>query len=127
MFAAEPPATIVGTWEIARVIPTTNTQLAPDPKATGKRFTYTAESAELNGFRVDGPEYQLETVQAADFVVAYRATLTELGVEADRVRVVTISAKGAPVSAPGATVFLAGRRRLVTVWDGVFYELRRAR
>jgi coenzyme F420-reducing hydrogenase delta subunit len=123
--AAEPPASIQGTWEITRIIPTTNVQTAPDPQASGKRFTYTAESAELAGVRVEEPEYTLTTVEAADFAVDYRAPLSELGITADRVRLVTISRKSNPVAEMGATVVLAGRRRLVTVWDGVFYELRR--
>jgi coenzyme F420-reducing hydrogenase delta subunit len=125
--AAEPPSAITGAWEIVRVIPTTNTQTAPDAKATGKRFTYAADAADLAGVRIDEPEYELETLEAADFAVEYRATLTELGVESGHIRVVRVLRKGEQVTEMGATLFLAGRRRLVTVWDGVFYELRRAR
>lgn len=127
LLAGEPPGAIGGVWEIARVIPTTNMQTAPDANATGRRFSYAADSADLAGVRIDEPEYKVERLEAADFAVAYRATLTELGVESGHIRVVTIHSKGKLVPETGATLFLAGRRRLVTVRDGVFYELRRIR
>lgn len=127
LLASEPPSAVSGAWEITRAIPTTNIQTGPDAKAVGKRFTYAADAADLAGVRVEEPEYKLKTLEAVDFAIEYRATLTELGVDAGDIRVVTLLRKGKPVTEMGATVFLAGRRRLVTVWDGVFYELRRPR
>jgi hypothetical protein len=127
ILAAEPPAAILGDWEIARVVPTTNTQVAPSPKAVGSRFSYTAAAADLAGERVEAPQYDLRREASPDFAVRYRIPVSELGVNGEHVRIVEVTKSGKPVAALGATVFLVGRRRLVTVWDGVFYEMRPAR
>jgi hypothetical protein len=126
LLGADPPAAISGTWEITRIIPTTNVQTEPDSKAIGKRFTYAAEAADLAGLQIETPVYSLRTVLAEDFAVDYRTPLSELGVEAEKIRVVEVTKSGKTAAELGTTVIIAGRRRLVTVWDGVFYEMRRA-
>ena len=124
LLAAEPPAAISGTWEITRVLPTTNTQVTPPANAAGKRFTFSAAAADLAGTMIEDPGYNLRKVTSADFAVDYRIPPAEVGVNSGEVRIVEVLKGGKPATEMGATLFLAGRRRLVTVWDGVFYELR---
>jgi hypothetical protein len=127
LLAAEPPAAVGGTWEITRVLPTTNTQVAPPPNAVGKRFTYSGAAADLAGVKIEDPQYSVRKLTSADFAVDYRIPPSELGVNSGEIRVVEVLKGGKPATEMGATLFLAGRRRLVTVWDGVFYELRPAK
>jgi hypothetical protein len=134
-FAALSPVTaqisarsIYGSWKIERVIPSSNIQTSVDDakKYVGVEIVYAGDEFRFGGEVIGHPRYKTGRMTAAVFYEQYRAQLKELGVTRGAVSTVEVlDEKGEAVLNPGAIVFVKSADLIVTVWDGVYFEVRR--
>jgi hypothetical protein len=121
-----PARTIYGSWKIKRIIPTSNIQTSADDakKYLGMEIVYSAEEFKFNGEAVEHPKYKTGRITADTFYEQYRAPLKELGVTRAAVATVEVQdAKGEAVLNPGAIVFVRSSNTIVTMWDGIYFEV----
>jgi hypothetical protein len=121
-----PARTIYGVWKIKRIIPTSNIQTSADAakKYLGMEIVYSAEKFKFNGDAVEHPKYKTGKMTADTFYEEYRAQLKELGVTRGAVATVEVQeVKGEAVLSPGAIVFIRNSNTIVTMWDGIYFEV----
>jgi hypothetical protein len=119
---------IYGRWKIKRIIPTSNIQTSVDDakKYLGMEIVYSADEFKFDGEAAAHPKYKTGNMSAATFYEEYRAQLKELGVTHGAVSTVEVQdSKGEAVLNPGALVFVRSVNTIVTVWDGIYFEVMR--
>jgi hypothetical protein len=132
-FAPLSPATaqisarsIYGRWKIKQIIPTSNIQTSADDakKYLGVEIVYSAEEFKFGSEAVAHPKYKTGKMTAGEFYEQYRAQLKELGVTRGAVSTLEVQdAKGEGVLNPGAIVFVRSANTIVTMWDGIYFEV----
>lgn len=128
LIAQIPARTIYGVWKIKRIIPTSNIQTSADDakKYLGTEIVYSAKEFKFNGEAVEHPKYKIGQVTADTFYEQYRAQLKELGVTCGTVATVEVQdAEGEAVLNPGAIVFVRSSETIITMWDGIYFEVTR--
>ena len=126
VIAQVPARAICGRWKVKRVIPTTNIQTSPDDakKYLGTEIVYAADEFKFGSEAAEHIKYKTGRMTAANFYEEYRAQLKELGVTRDWVSTIEVlDAKGDAVLNPGATVFVRNANIIVTMWDGIYFEV----
>jgi hypothetical protein len=116
---------IYGSWKIKRIIPTSNIQTSVEDakKYLGMEIVYSAEQFKFGGEAVEHPKYKTGRMTGEAFYDQYRAQLKELGVTRGAVSTIEVQdAKGDPVLNPGAIVIVRSANRIVTMWDGIYFE-----
>ena len=78
----------------------------------------------LRDERCEKPGYVEGAWTESDFLAGVRISKDQLGISADTVRTFTITCSAEKWIAPGSFLLLDGAR-LLTLWDGVFFEMRR--
>ncbi len=128
------PASITGSWRIARVIPTHNKPCWDEDRArtlVGSTLRYRQGAMIWQGGEVDIPEALSRTLSRRKFQDEYKVDLAELGIHADSVTEIDLQHEdaditGATTEVPGDTIVLAGPGRIVVSACNVFYEAVRA-
>ena len=92
----------------------------------GRAARFEAKLVEFGPERCEAPSYGPKSVEAENyFIEGFRIYPKELGITAKVVSVVEISCRGKQWDAPGSLLIIKDNDHLVTVWDGVFFELTR--
>ena len=118
---------VFGEWQVSgHLAPGVSAMSAERSDAwRGRKAAYSAARASFNNHTCSKPTYRYSEISAAEFETQFRASPQDLGIpDGESVRIVAVECDGLWV-APGATLVLGGPRRVLTLWDGVFFELRR--
>jgi len=92
----------------------------------GKGARYERSIAEFATDRCSAPTYMLKIVDADRFFTEeFRVKAASLGIPSSKIAVVEITCGGSHWIAPGSLLVVKSKERLLTVWDGVFFELAR--
>jgi hypothetical protein len=92
----------------------------------GKKAHYEETLAEFDAGRCVAPTYTVKMVDAEIFFIdEFRVRAASLGVTAKTVSVVEIACSGSSWASPGGLVVVKSKGRILTVWNGVFFELSR--
>lgn len=121
-----PPSYIYGRWTVARLIPTSNIQVAPQDlnPIIGTVATYSASRVKFGSYVVKSPKYRLRRESANQFFEEATFDPREIGIRGQSVDTITIlDGHGRPVTAPGMMLFIRGKNALVTTWDGGYFEM----
>lgn len=71
------------------------------------------------------PVYKSTRMTADEFREDFRTTLKSIGIKGDHVEVVNVDCEGSDWTVPGATLIKVQDRQLLTIWDGVYFVLRK--
>ena len=71
--------------------------------------------------------YKLKRMTADEFRDDFRTTLKSIGIKGDHVDVVDVECEGSDWTVPGATLLKVRKGQMLTIWDGVFFILKRQR
>ena len=124
------PASVRGEWRVQRWsapgISGMTTERAD--LYVGKTARFEKRLAQFDVQRCDKPTYRQAFVQAEKyFLDGFRIYAKELDITARAVEIVEMSCGQDRWTGPGETLIVKDRERLLTVWDGVFFELTRSR
>jgi hypothetical protein len=126
LHAQVPARFIYGSWKVKRIIPTSNIQTSTEDakKYLGMEIVYSADEFKFDSEVVKHPKYKTGRMAAETFYGQYRAQLKELGLTRGALTTVEVlDAKGEPVLNPGAIVFVRNSNAIVTMWDGIYFEV----
>lgn len=127
--AAAPVQMIAGDWVIRReLVAGTAASLTPDEVESllGAEAHYTRDSAEFAGVRCERPLFDSYHETSANLHQLFELYFEDLGLSGDDVLAIDINCMDADVEfLAGNTVLVAGPNRLVTVVEGVWFELTR--
>lgn len=87
----------------------------------GKKAIYKLDAARFDNEICNNPQYKKEIVSNEDFFVGFHIEIKNLGISSDTIKVIEI--KG--WTNPGSYLIIKNKNSLITVWDGVFFELER--
>lgn len=95
-------------------------------KLLGKTVSYGAARASFGTETCASPTYAARRLSAGQFLQDYRTSLNSVGIKASYVETLTVRCKGgAEWASPGGFLMRLPGGDLMTVWDGVFFVLRR--
>ncbi len=127
--AASPELAIAGDWRISRELVAGNTAaLTPDEieSLLGAEAHYTRNSAEFAGVRCERPVFDSYHETSANLNQLFELRFEDLGLSGPDVLAIDINCMEPDVEfLAGNTVLVAGPNRLVTVVEGVWFELTR--
>lgn len=90
----------------------------------GTPARYEANEARFGEQACRDPAYRTRHMERAAFIDHFRAPPETLGVDDTRITLVELICRE-PGPAPGRMLILKSRLRMITLWDGIFYELAR--
>ncbi|ABR47642.1 hypothetical protein Amet_1443 [Alkaliphilus metalliredigens QYMF] len=90
-------------------------------KYFGEIAWFSEHEASFVGESIENPIYREEVINNEDFFESYRLELTDLGIEESNVKIIGIE----NWTNPGSTLIMKDKDTLITLWDGVFFELKR--
>ena len=128
------PASIAGTWRIAKILPTKNVQCWDADRAKtllGTTLQYAPGRITSQGVSYPIAEAFTRTLSLRKFQDEYKVDLADLGIHGSSVQEIDLQHEdadvtGATTEIPGDTILLAGPGRLVVSACGVFYSALRA-
>lgn len=127
--AKAPELAIAGDWKISRELVAGNTAaLTPDEieSLLGAEVHYTRSSAEFAGVRCERPVFDSYHETSENLHQLFELRFEDLGLSGPDVLAIDINCMEPDVEfLAGNTVLVAGPNRLVTVVDGVWFELTR--
>lgn len=85
------------------------------------KATYTNEKASFGAEEILNPEYTEQDMTNTDFFNNYRTQLSDLGIEAESVRMVSIN----NWTNAGSTLIIKDEQTVIFLWDGNYYEMKK--
>ena len=126
--AQDSASVIYGSWTIKKIIPTSNVQTSADAakKYLKTEIEYSRDKFMFGNETVEHPTYKAGKMTRDVFYEQYRLQLKELGVTSAAVSTIEVlDAKGEPVLQPGAIIFIKSSNVIITMWDGIYFEMMR--
>lgn len=126
------PPVIYGHWRISRLIPTTNIQTGPDNLKPwiGRKISYSDSEATFGDVIVKNPKYKLRRLSEDSFFSDNRISPREIGIRHQFISEIDLTDESGRVilsPGPGTTVFVRNKGKLVTLWDGGYFEMERSK
>jgi hypothetical protein len=124
LFAQGPTSTIYGSWRVvsSRCPGVCAMSTAESARWRGKMARYSASVARFEADSCATPSYASRTLTDRDFIGGFRTSLKSIGITADSVEVIEIGCRGT-WTVPGSFLIIKDRTHMLTVWDGVFFEM----
>jgi hypothetical protein len=135
VFGQAMPASVVGSWRIVKILPTTTNGACWDQERAktlvGTRLKYMQGSMTWQGGDIAVTEALSRSLSRRKFQDEYKVDLADFGIHAPSVTEIDLQHEdaditGATTEVPGDTIVLAGPGRIVVSACGVFYEALRA-
>jgi hypothetical protein len=126
------PSSIYGHWVVKRLIPTSGISAGPgdlDPWIDA-RVSYSVSEASFGNHVVENVKYKITRVSAEDFFRDSKFPLEEIGIHSRSVieiNLVDDNGRDVLVKGPGSLLFIRSKNVLVTVWNGGYFEMIRAK
>jgi len=92
---------------------------------TGREARYSRTAAGFAPDTCGAPVYASRFVDVADVAADFHVRPSDLPFPGTRVQVVDVTCVDPSWTGPGARLYVLGPMRLITAWDGVFFELSR--
>jgi hypothetical protein len=130
LFPIAPPLGVaplpIGAWRIVSYRFVGVSALSPGEAGAwiGRLVLYAHAMAGLPPDTCAAPGYASSVVNVADVAADYHMRLRELGFPRARVQLIEVRCDNG-WRGPGGRVYVLGANRLVTVWDGVFFDMAR--
>lgn len=124
--SSSPPEPFHGTWRVTAVATPGISALSPADAArqVGAEASFDARRARFGAQTCDGPSYTRRVLSATTFADAYGVTPQQLRLDGDQVAMVDILCASGSLDA-GSSLILRPDGSMLTLWDGVFFELRK--
>lgn len=110
-----------GEWSVQGLVGSTPVSAAEDEKLIGMRVTYSQEKASFDKDEIMNPEYKEESITKDDFFNEYRNKLSDLGIETESVKTVSIN----NWTNPGSSFIVKDDQTMIFLWDGNYYEMKK--
>ncbi|MEK8208870.1 hypothetical protein NST41_24970 [Paenibacillus sp. FSL L8-0696] len=110
-----------GEWSVQGLVGSTPVSAAEDEKLIGMRVTYSIEKASFDKDEIMSPEYKEENITKDDFFNEYRNELSDLGIETESVKTVSIN----NWTNPGSSFIVKDDQTMIFLWDGNYYEMKK--
>lgn len=126
--AQDSASMIYGSWTIKKIIPTSNGQTSAEAakKYLKTEIEYSRDKLKFGSETVEHPTYKTGKLARDVFYEQYRLQLKELGITGVAVSTIEVlDAKGEPVPGPGAIIFVKNSNVIITMWDGIYFEMMR--
>ncbi|MFC4812857.1 hypothetical protein [Paenibacillus sp. GCM10023250] len=111
-----------GDWTVTGVAGSTAVSTSPDDSMIGTKATYASDKAVFGKDEIQKPEYNEKELAKDDFVSELRVQPKDLGIDADSVKTVTIG----DGTGMGHFFIVKDANTLLVLWDGNFYEMKKA-
>jgi hypothetical protein len=123
---AGPESAAFGKWRVVGHLEPGIAAMSPEQAQTwlGTAAVYSRSAARFGRERCTTPAYVVSHLDVGTFMEQFRLRPTDIGIHSQPVTVITIQCNG-PWVAPGAIIVVSGPDRILTLWDGVFFELQR--
>ena len=124
---AQPPASVCGHWVVTKIIPTSGISTTPRKEFLGVEVKYLPSEMQFgNEVTVHHPQYAVEHQSASEFFKESYIRPSELGIKGHSILIINVEdGDGKDVIRPGASIFVRNSRELITLWDGVYYLLKK--
>jgi len=124
---AQPPASLCGHWTVTKIIPTSGISTSPRKGFLAVEVEYLpSEMRFAKDVIVHHALYATKRQSVPEFFKESYIRPSELGIKGDSVLVVNVlDAQGKDVIGPGTSIFVRNSNEVITVWDGVYYLLKR--
>lgn len=121
------PADVFGSWRVASHTAGFVAALSDAEAAAwiGREASYGPARAVFHDEACEEPSYTPGSWTPGAFSAHFQIRPSALGIESETISTLEVGCPG-PWTAPGSTLILAGDRTY-TPWEGVFFELQRAR
>ena len=96
-------------------------------KLVGVKLRLGDTRAQSGGEVCESPTYKSKRMTEDEFNYDFRTSLNSIGILSNHVDVVNVECGGRNWIVPGATLIKAQDGQMLTIWDGVFFLLKRAK
>ena len=111
-----------GEWEVKRPIaycPIFGMDEETIKNFMGKKAIYKFDMAQFDGEICNNPQYKEEVISDKDLFEGFHIDIKNLGIPSDSIKVIEVE----DWTNPGSYLIIKDKNNLITVWDGVFFEL----
>jgi hypothetical protein len=124
--SSSPTEPFHGTWRVTAVATPGISALSPADAArqVGAEASFDASRARFGAQTCDSPSYTRRVLSATTFADAYGVTPRQLRLDGEQVAMVDILCASGSLDA-GSSLILRPDGSMLTLWDGVFFELRK--
>jgi hypothetical protein len=122
-----PQEIVLGNWTVVGHVFAPINAMPPDEADgwNGSRAEFAPRRAWFRDRTCTTPGYMSWTTTGAQFERDYRISPSALGITSGDIEMVRIDCRG-PWTVPGSELIIVADDKLVTLWDGVYFLLRRA-
>lgn len=89
------------------------------------KIRFSADRATSGRDVCNQPGYQSERIKADEFATRFRTSLKAIGIKAKEVEVIEVQCNGSTWIVPGS-LLIVSNGQMLTLWDGVFFVLKKA-
>ena len=120
---------IYGDWEIAahHALGISAMSSEEAKQWVGGKASYSDSMATFTDESCDSPSYYWSSVTKEQFFRSFRVSPEKLGIKATNIGIVKVLCQGEDWFAPGTVLIEKNQDTFFTLWDGIFFELKRHR
>jgi hypothetical protein len=89
----------------------------------GRAALYGLDSALFGDEKCAAATYSVRSIDGDQFYSDFRVKLSDISVGLSRVSIIEVMCAGSDWTAPGGLLVVKSKERMLTLWDGVFFEL----
>lgn len=118
-----------GKWVVSKVSGTSRISAMSEAEIKsfiGKKAEYNRRLAAFDGESCENPIYKKETLSEADFFSGFRSSFENLDLQGKSVTIFYVfENQSNPWINPGSSLIIKDNNTLITIWEGVFFEMKR--
>ena len=118
---------LYGTWRIVSYRFGEGISVGPDDarKLLGLKIVFGSERAESGESVCELPTYQSKRIDADQFLREFKTSLKSLGIKRSAIELLNVQCYDEDWPAPGSTLLIVDKGRMLTMWDGVFFDMKK--
>jgi hypothetical protein len=116
-----------GTWQVVSYRFGDGVSVGPDDarKLLGLKIRLGAKRAESGRDVCEQPSYELKRMDADQFLREFKTSLTSIGIKRRTVELLNVQCDAEDWRVPGGTMLIVEKGRMLTMWDGVFFSVKK--